>query len=102
MSKKTIKQMLKPASITISFTREEVDWLAWVMKDVMGAEDGELLEFASPTMLSTCHKIIDAEGLLQNVDKVLHEGTKVRKVDARKRQAPRARRKSARRKSKQR
>lgn len=97
MPKKTIKQMLKPASITISFTREEVNWLAWVIKDVMGAEDGALLEFASPTMLSTCHKIIDAEGLLKNVDKVLHERTKVRKVDARKRSAARPRRKGARR-----
>lgn len=102
MPKKTIKEMLKPASITISFTRTEIDWLAWVMKDVMGAEDGALLEFASPAMLSTCDKIIDAEGLLKNVDKVLNEGTKVRKVDARKRQAARPRRKSAGRKSKQR
>lgn len=95
MPKKTIKQMLKPASITISFTREEVDWLAWVMKDVLAKLPGCK---SAPAF----EKIIDAEELLQNVDKVLHEGTKVRKVDARKRQAPRARRKSARWKSKQR
>lgn len=102
MAKKTIKEMLKPASITISFTREEVDWLAWVVKDVMGAgmdkQDAKaLLEYASPEMLSACDKIIDAEELLQNVDKVLNEGTKVRKVDARKRPASRSRRKGARR-----
>lgn len=90
-TKKTIKEMLKPASITISFTREEVDWLAWVMKDVLETHQ------CVPAGESACDKIIDAEELLQNVDKVLNEGTKVRKVDARKRQAARPRRKSARR-----
>lgn len=89
-TKKTIKQMLKPASITISFTREEVDWLAWVMKDVLAKLPGCK---SAPAF----EKIIDADELLQNVDKVLNEGTKVRKVDARKRSAARPRRKGARR-----
>lgn len=96
MAKKTIKEMLTPASITISFTREEVDWLAWVVKDVLETHQ------CVPAGEAACDKIIDAEELLQNVDKVLNEGTKVRKVDSRKRQAPRPRRKSAGRKSKQR
>lgn len=88
--KKTIKEMLKSASITISFTREEVDWLAWVMKDVLAKLPGCK---SAPAF----EKIIDADELLQNVDKVLNEGTKVRKVDARKRSPARPRRKGARR-----
>lgn len=91
MSKKTIKKMLKPASITISFTREEVDWLAWVMKDVLETHQ------CVPVGEGACDKIIDAEELLKNVDKVINERPKVRKVDARKRQAARSRRKGARR-----
>jgi hypothetical protein len=90
-TKKTINQMLKPASISISFTREEVDWLAWVLRSEWVAV------LVRPAGASARDKIINAEGLLKDVEKVLHEGTKVRKVDSRKRQAPRARRKGARR-----
>ena len=90
-TKKTAKEMLKPVSISISFTREEVDWLAWVVRDVLETHQ------CVPAGESACDKIINAEGLLKDVEKVLHEGTKVRKVDARKRKAPRPRRKSARR-----
>jgi len=112
MAKKTIKEMLKPASITISFTREEVRWLADVVNDALdvvvndASDDGcvgtaatrrALKEFIHPVFQSACEKIIDAEELLQNVDKVIHERTKVRKVDARKRQASGARRKGTRR-----
>jgi hypothetical protein len=89
--KKTAKEMIKPVSISISFTREEVDWLAWVVRDVLETHQ------CVPAGESACDKIINAEGLLKDVEKVLHEGTKVRKVDSRKRQAPRARRKGARR-----
>jgi hypothetical protein len=90
-TKKTAKEMLKPVSISISFTREEVDWLAWVVRDVLETHQ------CVPAGELACDKIINAEGLLKDVEMVLHEGTKVRKVDARKRTAPRPRRKSARR-----
>jgi hypothetical protein len=93
MTKKTKKKTakVKPVSISISFTREEVDWLAWVVRDVLETHQ------CIPAGESACDKIINAEGLLKDVEKVLHEGTKVRKMDARKRQASRARRKSTRR-----
>ena len=90
MAKKRIEHALTPSSITISFTREEVDWLAWVMRDVLATHQ------CVPAGESACDKLINAEELLKDVEKVLHEGTKVRKVDARKRQAARPRRKSTR------
>lgn len=107
-TKKTIKQVLEPTGITISFTRKEVDWLARVMEDALycglekpnranAAEFEAMVEFADPVFRSACQKLMNAEKLLKNVEKVLHERTKVRKVDARKRQAPRPRRKGARR-----
>lgn len=119
-TKKTIKETLKPSGITISFTREEIAWLAAVMEDVF--YDGIYSDFEKPPadperrklfkkfelnkshadysdriFLSACKKLVAADELLKNVDKVLNEGTKVRKVDARKRPATRPKRKSARR-----
>jgi len=93
-TKKVIEHILAPSSITISFTREEVDWMAWVIRDVLATHQ------CVPAGESACDKIIDAEELLQNVDKVLYERTKVRKVDTRKRKATRPRRKGARSRSK--
>ena len=61
--------MPAPKGITISFTKEEVAWLAWVVRDVL--ETHQCVEPGE----SACDKIIEAEKLLQETEKVLNEGT---------------------------
>jgi hypothetical protein len=61
--------MTAPRGTTISFTKEEIDWLAWVVRDVLAEH-----QCVSPGE-SACDKIITAEELLQETAKVLNERT---------------------------
>jgi hypothetical protein len=52
------------SGITISFSKEEVEWLAWVVRDILQTHH------CVPPGESACDKILQAEQLLTAVEKV--------------------------------
>jgi hypothetical protein len=85
------KKAVKPTHISIAFKRDEVAWLAWVMRDVMGIFE------VLPVGKLVGDKIIEAETLFNLTEEVINERAKVRKVDTRKRKTAGTGRKGARR-----
>jgi hypothetical protein len=86
--------------MTISFTTDEIAWLAWVVRDVLATHQ------CVPPGESACDKIMEADNLLAQVasitgtERTQYEKVKTGKLDQRKRANARPRRKSAGRRSK--
>lgn len=58
----------KVSGVTVSFTREEAEWLAWVVREVLG---DAYRERATAAQREVMDKILATTALLKNIDDVL-------------------------------